>query len=280
LALPVPAILLAPDEVATLTSALSDPLKQPLTLQMRLHRNLPQPVTLYRTLVRKVVFLVSGIGILYGIISLAKVTAGGEFLQADEEARNRQKPLKCIDVNDADLGKRVKDAILPYPKNIVKAARAWLAIPRVIFFGVFPKRSDLDLVAVFVTQVCSFTIRTWVAVVIATATASAVVSTILFSIGMMAGAGARAGGASSSTSDSIIEVVTLSLEAYLVPRICDAMLIQRDQAMFDEITKEVETLSHASPESESRPADRFLVVVGAMHVNGILRRSRERPFGS
>ena len=110
--------------------------------------------------------------------------------------------------------------------------------------------------------------------------AGLVLSAILYLPGMMAGGAARAGGASSSTSDSIIEVVTLSLEAYLVPRICDAMLIQRDQAMFDEITKEVEALAHASPESESRPADRFLVVVGAMHVNGILRRSRERPFGS
>ena len=71
------------------------------------------------------------------------------------------------------------------------------------------------------------------------------------------------------------------LEVYLLPRICDAMLIQRDQAMFDEIAKEVEALSHAAPESESRAAgDRMLVVVGAMHVNGILSRSRERPFGS
>merc|ERR1719484_2761 len=100
---------------------------------------------------------------------------------------------------------------------------------------------------------------------IATLVASVVISMVLYLPGMMAGAGARAGGASASTADLIIEGVTLSLEAYLLPRICDAMLIQRDQSMFDEITKEVHTLG----------ADRLLVVVGAMHVNGILRRARE-----
>merc|ERR1719235_2799019 len=105
---------------------------------------------------------------------------------------------------------------------------------------------------------------------VASGVASAVISMVLQLPGMVAGAGARAGGASSSTSDLIIEVVTLALEAYLLPRICDAMLIQRDQSMFDEVTKEAHSLG----------ADRLLVVVGAMHVNGILRRSRERPFGS
>jgi hypothetical protein len=164
----------------------------------------------------------------------------------------------------------VKGAVLPKPSNIAKAARAWLAIPRVIFFGMFPRRSDLDVFTVFITQAMSFTCRTWAAVGLATVIASLVISTVLYLPGMVAGAGARAGGASSSTSDFIIEVVTLSLEAYLLPRICDAMLIQRDQAMFDEVTKEVETLG----------ADKLLVVVGAMHVNGILRRARERPFGS
>lgn len=88
------------------------------------------------------------------------------------------------------------------------------------------------------------------------------------------GAATQASGAvSAEASSDLVMWITYGLLVYLFARIYDAVAVSRDEAMYENLRAEVAAFSKA------RGSGRILVVVGALHCNGILRRARDAPFG-
>eukprot|EP00811_Abedinium_folium_P003479 NODE_13198_length_1179_cov_7.084601.p1 GENE.NODE_13198_length_1179_cov_7.084601~~NODE_13198_length_1179_cov_7.084601.p1 ORF type:complete len:337 (-),score=106.56 NODE_13198_length_1179_cov_7.084601:167-1117(-) len=224
--------------------------------------------TVARHLCHSCALLLSGIGILYGIIQCFAVKVGAEFIAADDAARSRGVPCVCVDVDLNDFFSRLGAMTCPTPWNLLKAIRAWLAFPRIAFLVLFPlKDGSVDVIGSIVLHLMSFQLRTWAAFLLAGFAASFVTSNLLQLLSYGAEQGAENTGLVKKRDRYAVEdMILLVVEMYMLPRIYEAVAASRDEAMYQLICL------------KSRRLDtrRMVVVVGAGHANGILRRMRER----
>merc|ERR1712107_895609 len=206
-------------------------------------------------------FLVTGVGVLYGIIQCCAIKVGEEFLAADAEARARGIPCTCIDIDLNSLWDRLISKSCPGPKNICKAIRAWISFPRVAFHVLFPPMDErvVDVIGVTFLHFISFKWRTWLAFFVAVFAASFVLSSVLrmFSYGAARGV-VHAGLVKKKHSVLVENLIILAIEVYMYPRLYEAVAASRDEAMYKGIVKK----------SQQHSAKRMVVVAGAGHANG------------
>jgi len=211
--------------------------------------------------------MLSGIGILYGVINCFSVEVGGEFLQASRTASANNIPCVCIDVDMNRFWSRVGMSLIPTPTNLFNIFVSWLAFPRRLFQVLFPTRGSVDVVGLTILHVASFPLKTWAVFFLAVLCSDIILSYILQAVGSVAERGAEAAGA--VTSNHRLEAqywIMLLIELYALPQIYDSVAASRDEAMYQAIVTK-------SRECEAR---RSVVVVGAAHANGILTRVRTR----
>jgi len=113
----------------------------------------------------------------------------------------------------------------------------------------------------------SFPIQTWIAFITAGFAASFVTSHILEFISYGAEKGAeKTGVVKKSDRDAAQAYFMLLIQMYMMPQVYDAVAASRDEAMYQSIVAKARELA----------AQRFVVVVGAGHANGILQRAKTR----
>eukprot|EP00405_Crypthecodinium_cohnii_P051667 CAMPEP_0206600298 /NCGR_PEP_ID=MMETSP0325_2-20121206/45711_1 /ASSEMBLY_ACC=CAM_ASM_000347 /TAXON_ID=2866 /ORGANISM="Crypthecodinium cohnii, Strain Seligo" /LENGTH=599 /DNA_ID=CAMNT_0054111573 /DNA_START=30 /DNA_END=1827 /DNA_ORIENTATION=- len=207
----------------------------------------------------------SGIGILYGIIQCFHVEVGGEFLAAEETAHKMGIPCTCIDVDLNRFWSRLGSAVLPTPCNILNSLWAWLGMPRVVFQVLFPPPSNVDVFGGMFLHAASFPLKTWFAFLLAGFCASTVTSKILELFGTGAERAVEGTGkVTKEQRDDVQTYIMLAMEMYLLPQIYDAVAASRDEAMYRSVVRK----------SREMAANKFVVVVGAGHANGILKKAR------
>lgn len=243
------------------------------------HRPDMVPHTLLRNLCQLCVIISSGVGILYGLIRCAGIEVGGEFLAANAEAKRLKKPFVLVDVSMDDLGGALRRALVPWPRNLFAAVRLWMALPRWIVRNVwFPASNMIDICGVMLWLLCRFKLRTWLAFIVSGFAAATVASFVLTVPGKAVSAGMVAAGHEASAND-VEKLFPIALQLYLLPRIFEGLVNQRDEAMFQSITAEIRRRSECYVKGEvDGPAQSFVVVVGAAHVNGILSRMYQQGF--
>lgn len=224
---------------------------------------------------QSLVLILSGVWILYGGLQLAGVKVGEEFRVALLSAKSLGVPCKCCDLTLDELGAEIRKAIKPTPRNLYLACKHWLTAPLWILQLVFPANSDVDVLGCALLQFSSLPPRSWVALLTAGVAASAVLNSVLAAPGK---ALALSVSLDATRTAKLIERLTFFLTVYLIPRVTEAMLNSRDEAMYrgvvaafnDQPTTDAGDL--ASPQ-------RVVLVCGAAHSNGILRRARDRGLG-
>jgi hypothetical protein len=223
--------------------------------------------TLRKRLCQACALMCTGIGILYGIIHCFNVEVGAEFLAAEQAASSRGIPCVCIDVDLNQFWSRLGSAVLPTPCNIGKSFLSWLAFPRVFFRVLFPARGSVDVIGSMFLHAASFSLRTWIAFILAGFCASFVTNKLLYGVGYgTEKAAEEAGVVKEEDAEDVQTYIMLAIEMYLLPRIYEAVAASRDEAMYCSIVAK----------SRELMARRMVVVVGAAHSNGILQRIRAR----
>mmetsp|Transcript_40610 Transcript_40610/g.71458 ORF Transcript_40610/g.71458 Transcript_40610/m.71458 type:complete len:638 (+) Transcript_40610:79-1992(+) len=229
--------------------------------------------TLRRELCQTCTMFFSGIGILYGVIRCFKVEVGAEFTEAEQAATSQGVPCVCIDVNIQQLCGSIACALLPTPCNIVLSAWSWLALPRCLFQALFPPMCNIDHIGSMALHAFSFSCRVWVAFVIAGLLAGQVMSRILnwfskeaaeatIELNPQIGKG--------TAVDDLQLYILNGIMMYMLPCIYGSILAARDEAMYRGI----------AAQARKTGARRMVAVAGAAHTNGILKRCRDRGFGS
>eukprot|EP00929_Paragymnodinium_shiwhaense_P094217 TRINITY_DN54650_c0_g1_i2.p1 TRINITY_DN54650_c0_g1~~TRINITY_DN54650_c0_g1_i2.p1 ORF type:complete len:573 (+),score=111.13 TRINITY_DN54650_c0_g1_i2:60-1778(+) len=239
-----------------------------------LHDDYPRRSTM-RRLCQGCALMVSGIGVLYGVIGCFRVQVGAEFTSAKEAACKVGTPCLCIDVDLNMFWSNLLGKVLPTPRNLLDACLSWLAFPRVAFRVLFPERGAVDCIGSTVLHLRSLSLRTWAAFVIAGYAASYVTTNFVqFTIGAGEMASEEAG-AVSPMSDEDRETFQLYcmglLELYMLPQVYAAVAAARDESMYRSIVT-----NRRKRSAEGFKSDRLVVVVGAAHANGILSRVRAR----
>jgi len=261
---PIPLVLLPRDEGEKLREMC---LKSKSAVQAELEV-LPDSYprrTLRRRLCQASALMFSGIGVLYGVIGCFNVDVGAEFLAAEVEASNRGIPCTCIDVDLNSLLSRLGYAVIPTPCNLMRAVLAWLAFPRVAFRALFPGRGYVDVTGSMILHGASFPLKNWVAFILAGVAARFVTGKLLELLGFGAAEVAEKAGAVDEKDVADVQTyIMLLIEFYMLPRIYEAIVASRDEAMYRGIVAK-------GKEFNTR---RAVVVVGAGHANGILRRIR------
>jgi len=238
--------------------------------------SVPVPHTCGRIACRTIVMMLSGIGILYGIIRLAGVEVGGEFIVSDKLARERKKPLVTIDMSIGRLGRRICQQIIPWPSNIWYCFTAWLSFPRIALSWVFlPMLHKVDLILNMAWGFARFRLRTWLAFLLGLILSTALIMGIVMGIthGAKAAGEAAAHNQSEEKRDNIAKwigiAIPLVIKIWFYPAVYKALLDSRDEQMYRGTVAQI----------RNRPnAKKFLVVIGAAHSNGMIRRCYERGF--
>jgi len=227
----------------------------------------PRP-PLWRRLCQECAFVASGVCVLYGVIDCLAVDVGEEFVMAQTAAQARGVPCKCIDVDTDRLCRRVGAALAPTPCNLLRAAAAWLALPRALWCGLFPREGSVDILGCSILHMMSFNCKTWFAMLFAGLCAGSIVGSLLYLFGSGAEAAGEHAGVVPKGSDAaaIQSWIMMAVEMYVFPRLYEAVAVSRDEAMY---------LGIRACAREHR-ARRLVVVVGAAHANGILKRATER----
>mmetsp|Transcript_76346 Transcript_76346/g.237199 ORF Transcript_76346/g.237199 Transcript_76346/m.237199 type:complete len:200 (-) Transcript_76346:73-672(-) len=186
---------------------------------------------------------------------------------AEAAAAARGARCACIDLDMNKLCSRISAAVVPSPCNLGRALLAWLAFPRVVCGILFPGRGGVDVLGCTVLHAASFRLRTWAAFVLAGLCAGCLVAGLLLLFGSgIAGAAEGSGVVSRKDREAVQGWVMLVLEFYLLARLYDAVATARDEAMYRGVVAK----------AREHSARRVVVVVGAAHANGILRRVAER----
>lgn len=223
--------------------------------------------TLRRRLCQGCALLCSGIGILYGIIQCFAVEVGGEFLAAEIAANAKGIPCVCIDSNLNQFWSRLGEALIPTPCNLLDSLLSWLAFPRIAFQVLFPPRQNVDVAGSIVLHAKSFSIRTWVAFLLAGFCASQVTSHVM---ALIIGGGERAAEAAGAVKEEnradIQNWIALILQLYMLPQVYGAVAASRDEVMYQSVVTK----------GRANASSRMVVVVGAGHANGIMQRARTR----
>lgn len=223
-----------------------------------------------RRLVQESCFMLSGIWVLYYIIECFSVNSGDEFLVAEQEARRREIPCLCIDLDTDQLCNRLGAVSAPWPRNVLNVLLSWLALPRCLFRVCFPRRCDVDVIGTAFLHFVSFRLRIWLGFVISSACAGSLLGAVIYFMGRGAEGAAEAGGVvKPEDRQAFISSLLLAFEVYLMPCIYEALVASRDEAMYQQMASQV----------QSRPTcHRVVAVVGAAHANGILKRARTRSL--
>jgi len=207
----------------------------------------------------------TGIGVLYGIIQCFAVEVGAEFTVAEIEAKARGIPCACIDVDLNRFWARLGSAVLPTPCNIFNSFWCWLCFPRILLQALFPPLENVDVAGSMVLHAASFTLRTWVAFLLAGVCASQITTQILTLFGYGASKAVEETGAvSSEDREDLQAFIMLGIQMYILPQVYTSIAASRDEAMYRMIVKKSRVLDKK----------RMVVVVGAAHSNGILQRAR------
>lgn len=226
--------------------------------------------TLRRRLCQGLALVVSGIGILYGIIEMFAVEVGGEFLAAERTAIAKGIQCLCIDVDLDNFWGRLATTLLPTPYNVGQAILSWLAFPRVMCAVLFPPRGHVDVVGSMVLHLCSLPLKTWVAFLLAGLVAGWVTSTILDFFSYGAAEGAEATGVVKAKTEkdksNLQSWILFFVEMYMYPCVYEAVAASRDEVMYQSIVSK----------GRACAASTIVVVAGAGHANGILARVRSR----
>jgi len=223
--------------------------------------------TLPQRLCQGCALMLSGIGVLYGVIQCCDVEVGAEFTEADSTARAQGIPCECIDVDMNRFWNRLGAAVLPTPCNLLASLLSWLAFPRLLGCVLFPPKGNVDVLGSMCLHAASFRLRTWVAFSIAGVGASVVATFVLRLLGQVSELGAEeAGAVSSRERDAAQNYIMLLIEVYTLPQVYQAVAAFRDEAMYHSIVAK----------SRDAQAHRLVAVVGAGHANGILRHARAR----
>ncbi|CAK9084925.1 unnamed protein product [Durusdinium trenchii] len=226
--------------------------------------------TLRRRLCQEVAFGLSGIWLLYGIMECCHVDAGDEFLAAEREAQRQQVPCLCIDLDMDRLCSRFAAAAVPSPRNVLKAMGAWLSVPRHALRIGFPSTCDVDVLGCTALHFGSFRLRTCLSFILGAFGASALVALLLLLLGSGAESAAEGAGVvkpeSPEDRQAVISDILLAIEMYMLPCIYSAMVVARDEAMYQSMASQVRSVSST--------CHRVVVVVGCAHANGLLQRIR------
>ncbi|CAK9117410.1 unnamed protein product [Durusdinium trenchii] len=208
----------------------------------------------------------SGIGVMYGIIQCFAVEVGGEFLAAELAARDIGIRCVCIDVDLNRFWSRLGWSLLPTPCNLLNSLLSWLAFPRVFFQFLFPPFGSIDTVGSIFLHGASFSVKTWLAFLLAGACASFITNSVLrlFGTGVVEGA-TDTGLIESDDREEAQAYVMLAIEMYMLPQVYSAVAASRDEAMYHSMVRKCQEFA----------AKRLVVVVGAGHANGILQYVRE-----
>lgn len=237
-------------------------------------RHVGIPSTANKMWCRALVIYGSGLGILYGIIRLAGVKAGQEFVQADDLAKEKGKPCVTIDMSMDRLGRRICKSLWPTPKNILKYIIAWVSFTRIVLSWFFlPMAHKLDLALNMCMGFGRFKLRTWLAFLLGTICSSLLITGIVLGISYASAESARAASSGKSEEEQayianlVFQLVALGINLWFFPAIYYGLLDSRDEQMYRGIVAQVRARPHLK---------KFVVVIGAAHSNGILRRLRER----
>jgi len=223
--------------------------------------------SLRRRICQSLGLLLSGVGVLYGIIQCFAVDLGEEFIIAEKAAHEQGAPCICIDVDINGFCRNVFSAVALTPNNLWRSLRAWVALPRIVIQVMFPSRDRVDSLGVVLLHSASCRLRTWIVVLLAGVSAVAAVASMLwFCGGGSTGALSGVGVAPTHGRGEVQGVVMLLIEFYVMPRLYEAVASARDEAMYQRIATEV----------ARRRARRLVVVVGVAHANGILQRVATR----
>lgn len=264
---PVPVLLLPQEEGERLRVACLGGRAGSVTGEFQVLADSYPRRTLRRELCQACALTFSGIGVLYWIIECLSVEVGGEFMMAEAAASARGIHCSCIDVDMDRLCSRISAALAPWPRNLLGALLAWLALPRLLFSVLFPTRSEIDAIGTTLLHALSFRCRTWAAFALAVACAGGIACGFLLLFGSGVAKAARGSGViSEKDSDTLQAAVMLILEMYMIARLYDAVAASRDEAMYRGLVAR----------ARERGAQRLVAVVGAAHANGILRQVRSR----
>mmetsp|Transcript_73513 Transcript_73513/g.129760 ORF Transcript_73513/g.129760 Transcript_73513/m.129760 type:complete len:558 (+) Transcript_73513:71-1744(+) len=221
--------------------------------------------TLRRRLCQDAALILSGIGVLYGIIQCFQVEVGAEFLAAELAAKANGIRCVCIDVDLNRFWSRLGWAVLPTPCNLFNSLVSWLAFPRLAFQFLFPPRSSVDVFGGMFLHGASFPCKTWISFILAGVCASFITSSILKLVGSGAELSAEETGVVKKEDREAAQAyIMLAIQMYLLPQVYDAVAASRDEAMYESMVKKCRQFA----------SKRLVVVVGAGHANGILQRVR------
>eukprot|EP00438_Fugacium_kawagutii_P006142 Skav234017 [mRNA] locus=scaffold3484:148954:150630:- [translate_table: standard] len=213
--------------------------------------------------------ILSGIGVLYGVIQCFAVKVGGEFLAAEVAARELDIRCVCIDVDLNRFWSRLAWALLPSPCNLLNAFLSWLAFPRVFLQFLFPAFGNVDTVGANILHGASFSLKTWIAFISAGWCASFITRWTLGLLGSGMEAGAKQAGVMQQTDtdedDETQAYIQLAVQLYILPQVYLAVVASRDEAMYRSMVRTCRQFAAKS----------LVVVVGAGHSNGILQHVRQ-----
>jgi len=223
--------------------------------------------TICRHMCQTCLLCCSGISILYGIVRCFNVKVGEEFFAAEKTASEQKVPCVCIDSDVNQICRRVRQVVIPTPKNLLRVVWSWLALPRCALLICFPRIDSVDTLGSLPLHAKSFPLKTWAAFIIAGFSASTVSTFVLnFLSGEAVNAAVHANVVGEKHSQDF-QVMLLNLfMLYMAPCLYEAVLVSRDEAMYQGICARARS-------SEARC---LVAVTGAAHTNGILQRCRER----
>jgi len=264
---PVPVVLVPQEEGEKIKQQCLDAPAGAIVASIQIKDDVVPRRTLRRRVCQACALLLSGIGILYGIIGCCQVDVGVEFLAAEEAAKARRIPCLCIDVDLNSFWVRILAVVVPYPSNILNALWCWLSFPRVAFQFFFPPRTYVDTFGSMFRLVAAFPLRTWAAFGAAGLAASMVTGTILSLLASgVTQVGESTGVVDESSSMDFQLYLTALVEFYALPQIYTGVAACRDEVMYQQVVTR----------NRKHGLKRSVVVVGAGHANGILQRARDR----
>eukprot|EP00397_Hematodinium_sp_SG-2012_P023138 GEMP01024020.1.p1 GENE.GEMP01024020.1~~GEMP01024020.1.p1 ORF type:complete len:727 (+),score=124.97 GEMP01024020.1:172-2352(+) len=240
--------------------------------------NISSPSTCCQSCLRTTCMMGTGVGVMYGLIRMAGCKVGQEFIIADRLAHERGKVLATIDMGVGRLGHQLLQRLIPYPSNLWYMLTAWAAVPRTLFTWIFlPQMHKLDLALNMIWGFARFKLRTWVAFILGAGIASLIMYGIikLVQVAIISGveASATAAGSSQQFAKSVSEWVgiglVLGLIMYAFPVIYKGLLDSRDEQMYRGAVAQIRLRPNAS---------KFVIVIGAAHTNGMIRRMYQRGF--
>eukprot|EP01062_Namystynia_karyoxenos_P058570 TRINITY_DN50094_c0_g1_i1.p1 TRINITY_DN50094_c0_g1~~TRINITY_DN50094_c0_g1_i1.p1 ORF type:complete len:573 (+),score=120.12 TRINITY_DN50094_c0_g1_i1:91-1809(+) len=291
---PLPSVLLTPADSAVARRHIRSPGCVTATLTVKQPSSSSSASTVRCELCTKVGLIASGILVLYGLMRCAGVRAGQEFLAAEDAAKKQEKcVVVCCDVSTTHLGKSVVRNALPWPRNLLRSLRMWLALPRALLRLMFPDPHYIDSIGAMIQHCASLSCRTWAAFITAAVLVNLLVTAEVWLLGQLFSkiadllridvllahifaskgdaASTKAPASAGSSSQWLALWLLPILELYLLPVIKSAVLDDRDEFMYRNAVRAFDA---------DKARQKVVLVCGCAHANGILRRARSQGLRS